>query len=153
MNSIPQKQCRVCKQFFPATPEFFSIDKQVKAGIHNECKACQRMQSKIARQNRITIPPPEGALRKCTKCGGEFPATLEYFQSRKGTRDGLHYHCKPCANAAKHYKPHPAYLRQYYIDHAEKLRLRSSAYRKTHHTERKINERNRNARKKGINGK
>lgn len=36
-------------------------------------------------------------LRICTKCGGEFPATVKYFRKRySGERKGLHTECKEC---------------------------------------------------------
>jgi 5-methylcytosine-specific restriction endonuclease McrA len=38
-----------------------------------------------------TIP-----LRKCSKCGCEFPATREYFNSQKLGAFGLRAMCKPC---------------------------------------------------------
>jgi hypothetical protein len=35
-------------------------------------------------------------VKKCTKCGEEKPATLEYFHGDFGKKDGLLYHCKVC---------------------------------------------------------
>lgn len=37
-----EKQCRNCGQCFPATPEYFSRDKNGKNGLHYWCKACTR---------------------------------------------------------------------------------------------------------------
>lgn len=34
----------------------------------------------------------------CRLCGGEFPATSEYFYRRSASRDGLFARCKPCVN-------------------------------------------------------
>lgn len=36
------------------------------------------------------------SLKKCTKCGGEFPATLEYFYGNKTGKHGLSAMCRPC---------------------------------------------------------
>lgn len=35
-------------------------------------------------------------LRACTKCGAEYPSTIEFFHKNKGRLDGLHSWCKPC---------------------------------------------------------
>ena len=35
-------------------------------------------------------------MKVCTKCGRELPATPEYFQRRKTSKDGLMYVCKDC---------------------------------------------------------
>ena len=37
--------------------------------------------------------------KKCTKCGEEKPATLEYFHRKTKTKDGLQYSCKQCNKA------------------------------------------------------
>jgi hypothetical protein len=36
----------------------------------------------------------------CNKCGGEYPATSEFFHKHKNAPDGLRYSCKVCAAAA-----------------------------------------------------
>ena len=35
-------------------------------------------------------------MKRCTKCGEEFPATKEYFRARKLSKDGLKSECKIC---------------------------------------------------------
>lgn len=37
-------------------------------------------------------------LKRCTKCGREFPPTLEYFYRNKAVKSGLVAQCKTCAN-------------------------------------------------------
>lgn len=39
------------------------------------------------------IVPP---LKRCTKCGNEYPATTDYFSRRSLSKDGLFYTCKAC---------------------------------------------------------
>lgn len=39
--------------------------------------------------------------KQCMKCGGEYPATTEYFYRDKGRKDGLKSLCKGCAKIAK----------------------------------------------------
>lgn len=41
-TSIPQKQCPKCRQFYPATLEYFTARKQRKSGLSSYCKACQK---------------------------------------------------------------------------------------------------------------
>jgi hypothetical protein len=40
-------------------------------------------------------------LKRCTKCGNEFPATLDYFTKHAISKDGLRSHCKECHNKEK----------------------------------------------------
>ncbi len=46
MDTIPQdtplKQCTVCKNTFPATPEFFYRNKTEKSGLQRWCKECHK---------------------------------------------------------------------------------------------------------------
>ena len=43
----------------------------------------------------------EVKMKKCSKCGREFPATKEYFNSDKYNKDGLTNQCKECRNKKK----------------------------------------------------
>lgn len=40
-------------------------------------------------------------LKRCTKCGNEYPATLDYFTKHINSKDGLRGHCKECHNKEK----------------------------------------------------
>lgn len=40
MNSVPQKQCTKCKQFYDATTEYFGSLKKSKDGLSYHCKLC-----------------------------------------------------------------------------------------------------------------
>jgi len=46
-------------------------------------------------------------LKKCSKCGEEFPATNEYFHNDKSRVDDLCYVCKKCKSPAKKYNNIP----------------------------------------------
>lgn len=41
-DSIPQKRCSKCKQFFSATTEYFNRAKKASDGLRTECKVCRR---------------------------------------------------------------------------------------------------------------
>ncbi len=62
-------------------------------------------------------------LKRCSKCKNSFPATLEYFQSSKGRKDGLHSWCKPCKQADQK-KRYP----EYYKNNREAVIKRSREY-------------------------
>jgi len=52
----------------------------------------------------------DNPLKRCTRCGDEYPATPEYFDRHNQLSSGLHPWCKPCrkANAAERWlKAHP----------------------------------------------
>lgn len=51
----------------------------------------------------------EAKMKKCSKCGKEFPATTENFHKCKQTKDGLHQQCKPCKNASDRIRTHNNY--------------------------------------------
>jgi hypothetical protein len=63
--------------------------------------------------------------KQCTKCKQVFPATLEYFQSNRGRKDGLHSWCKICKR-----KDQRKYNHLYYQANHEKILERT---RKYHH--------------------
>lgn len=52
-----------------------------------------------------TTNPP---LKRCSKCGNEYPATREYFYVCTGQSSGFKSACKKCTkqDAAKHYREH-----------------------------------------------
>jgi hypothetical protein len=54
-------------------------------------------------------------MKRCTKCGEDFPATKEYFQCDKSCKSGLRPECKICINKRK--------KGYYYDNHEEQLRI------------------------------
>lgn len=65
--------------------------------------------------------------KTCPRCGGEFPATSEYFHSR-GKSGGLNSYCKPCAGlrAAEWHRAHRECnlerFAEYRAEHRDELR-------------------------------
>jgi hypothetical protein len=106
-TQIPLKMCCTCHQPFPATLDYFHAYKQSEDSLSPRCKPCarQKLQQSRAkrrahgqamnRQEKKDIPVAEGCKR-CFKCKGEFPATLEFFYANKGRRDNLSSRCKQC---------------------------------------------------------
>lgn len=52
------------------------------------------------------IIPQDTPTKQCTKCGTEYPATLEYFHAGRG-RYGVHPRCKQCRSTRKTPLPEP----------------------------------------------
>lgn len=62
-------------------------------------------------------------LKRCSKCGGLFPPTSEYFNKNKSKSSGLSSYCKQCSNAynKQYYQKHKDYFsdynKQYFSDY------------------------------------
>lgn len=66
--------------------------------------------------NDTTNPP----LKRCSKCGEEFPATPEYFQRHSHRKDGLYSWCKLCTKVKmQSRKNHAEYNRQWRLKHPD----------------------------------
>lgn len=50
-GSVPQKQCSICKNYFPATREYFSPHKTTRDKLEGRCKSCQRERSRKRRED------------------------------------------------------------------------------------------------------
>ena len=93
-------------------------------------------------------------LKKCTKCGEEFPMNSQYFQPNKVCKDGFFYQCKICT--AKRMKKYNEKNREkilenkkkYYIENKELIIERNLAYVERNRST--ISERNRIYRLKNI---
>lgn len=72
------KKCKYCRRTFQVYPS------------HSSAKFC----SVQCREWFHTGPLP--LIRQCTRCKGEFPATLEYFGKSKGGKGGLTAYCRDC---------------------------------------------------------
>ena len=96
VNTNPDitKRCGYCGRELPATLEYFHRDKARKHGISFECKECR---SKRDKQRYNEPNTDESITRKCSYCGRELPATLEYFGRSSRNKYGVNYRCKDCA--------------------------------------------------------
>lgn len=80
----------------------------------------------------IVTPP----VKRCTKCGNEFPATTEFFYRKERGLYGLYSWCKSChttmtkVSSSKWNRSHPERTREagrrYYHNHLEQERERSN---------------------------
>lgn len=81
------KQCTKCKEWKPATTEYFHRTKGIACGLMARCKACR------STQKPSTIK--EG-YKRCPRCKEEKPATLDYFATDRRRISGLTVWCKTC---------------------------------------------------------
>ena len=98
-EDTPQKQCRTCKQFKPATAEFFNATAlyQSSDGLNKQCKQCRNAYRKAYNESKLKVPSPQSECKVCLVCKKQFPATLEYFCINRDTRDCLNAICKECS--------------------------------------------------------
>src|SRR6266702_169120 len=125
MLDIPQKTCYKCKQPFPATPEYFRINRTKRGGLEARCKLCHKI-----RKN--PLPSVQDGEKRCTKCEEVFPATLTYFYRDRETKDGLVFRCKQChkddRNAGDYTERHRKYAQKHYYSHLEQNYARNRSY-------------------------
>jgi hypothetical protein len=88
------------------------------------------------------LSPDSNNLKRCTKCGVEYPATSQYFQRRPDSTDGLRRQCRQC---------YSAFVRRDYYT-AEQRREYERQYRKTEkgRASQKAKEQKRRAKERGI---
>ena len=75
-------------------------------------------------------------IKRCRKCGEEFPRTIDYFKKDKNSKDGLYGQCRSCVSkrskayddANKEHKKE--YSKRYRQDHKEERQAYQVQYRK-----------------------
>lgn len=94
-ESISQKQCSRCKQWKPATTEFFHADKSTSDKLTCQCREC-----------RVRHHPPANLpqqRKQCCQCKQWKPMTTEFFHADRSMSDGLRKKCRDCKNlTARH---------------------------------------------------
>ena len=134
------KQCYLCKQTFPATPEYFTADKQRKDGLHPYCKPCRKATRKAEYANS-----PDQQKHAREKSAEWFVENRERArQNRKA------YYLKNRDKAI-------AYAREWREQNLERYTENNRAYKKRTYPTRKdtiaTETRNRRARLAGLPGK
>ncbi len=87
-DSTPLKQCHYCREVFPATRQFFYVNRAKKDSLSSRCKTCTRIKQPRYRAK-------EG-YRRCSGCRAEFPLTSDFFYVSSGQDGGFAYRCKQC---------------------------------------------------------
>lgn len=108
-DSIPQKRCTVCGETFPVTTEWFYKLKKGKYGLHPSCKKCHSI--KYGHKPKVDLHLPYG-VKRCTKCGQDYPATIENFSREPKGTYGLRSICKICVREYNHQRSQDPELRK-----------------------------------------
>lgn len=81
-NNDNTKQCTKCKQWFPATLEYFYKVPRLKYGVSSVCRPCNAEKQTEARRAKGAKPYNlvKDGMKKCRDCEITFPATKDYFR-------------------------------------------------------------------------
>lgn len=97
---VPQKQCSKCKEWLPATAEYFHKSARHPGGLVSACKGCVNRQTREARAPyRLPKPEQRPGFKRCSKCNEWKP--VDRFHSRTASKDGLAPRCKDCISAER----------------------------------------------------
>lgn len=87
-NPTPTKQCNKCREWKPATTEYFAPARRAEY-LMRKCRECTGIT-----QRAISVQ--RDGLKRCTKCETWYPPTLDYFHASNAHVDGLRPECKIC---------------------------------------------------------
>lgn len=152
-NLTPIKQCTKCKEWKPATPEYFH--RRGKFRLASSCKECCN-----AYGRRNTPPKFQIKLdhKLCPRCEEIKPATTEYFARHKLKSDGFNANCKECNRRykVKNRKKVAEWTRRYYQTNKERIDQATRDYRQKTKDQRRgmrrAEVRRRQARKRNAEG-
>ena len=96
----PELVCSRCGLSKPATTDFFTPRPDATRGFSYPCRECLRKRERERYWANKFIGPlpnpnPSGRI-SCTKCGTEYPETLEFFGPDNAKRNGLGSWCRQC---------------------------------------------------------
>lgn len=135
-------QCPTCKEWKPATVEYFPASKERPDGIRTICRPCHDSQ-KISRARRLGVKPKSihrDGLKRCCVCKEWKPEDNAHFGFDKNRLGGFSLTCKACVsrlysiNRETHLKRNRAYaakpenkerMRQLERANPERARVRS----------------------------
>lgn len=103
MDSLAVKQCKRCKQVWPADALHFKSELRNTDGLTGVCLPCLRVEAVNRKHGRHT-PMREftdDGCAACTKCGEFKPQTLEFFATNKKCQGGLEPTCRSCRTTAR----------------------------------------------------
>ena len=129
-DSIPQKQCPQCKQFYPLTKDYFRVCKREKNGLTHACRECLKKRDAIYLDNNRDKNKERGKKRyhekvdeyKAYKKKNAEKIAQQKRDWRKNNPDKVKKH-KHDSNK-RHPESRQRRLNKYIIRHPETSRLR-----------------------------
>ncbi len=159
-QDTPQKQCSKCKQFFPATTEFFN--KHSRGGLQPRCKPCRKEDRKIyndahVEENRQYQQEHQEAARIRSRRFSERHQEEEYIRKKRYSET---HREQERMRGRRHYEENREQerirKRRYVEKNREKEQARQRRYYKTHlEKERargRVNAQKRHAHQKNLEG-
>lgn len=141
MNIIPLKRCTRCNQEFPATPEYFTRDRERLA---SHCKSCRKLDrkedravngDKIRAQRKVS---DEKRKDKIKVYHAQWQQDNKEYVSEKAHEYYLEHRDEIIARVKQYYQDNKearkAYIKQWQADNKEKLRIyRKDGYERHKH--------------------
>lgn len=145
--STAVKKCTKCKEWKPATTEFFGRDKCRPDGFFPQCKRCRVKNQALYDEKLAYAGKP---FKRCSTCKAW--KDIGEFYPNPTRKDGLHHQCKACAiqsanqwvikypdrAAQKNYNRYwnnkereNARFHEYYLVHTDEMRQKAAEYSKT----------------------
>lgn len=133
MDSIPEKQCSKCKQFKPATVEYFFKDSRLKSFFIAKCKDCKAEESRSPERYQYqkewrlknSVRINENAKTRRDKDPEKYN---EYQRDWRAKHPGLQaQYSKKCRDA--NIEEYRAKDREYYKNNSEKRKANSKRWR------------------------
>jgi len=92
------KHCPRCKKPFPQSSQYFYRNKNSKDGLSSYCKNCSKENLKewYKKTGGVAIPKCLPGFKWCNACQTCLPATSEFFNHYKNSKDGLCTTCREC---------------------------------------------------------
>lgn len=143
-DSNPQKRCCTCKNFFPATPEYFPRQKSSKDGLKAVCKPCQLAynhayhashRKEISEQRKEYYQKNAEHLRQYSaQWREENPEKVQEFLVKYKASGGIRR--SKVRYRAAHRERIQQYQRQWHEEHREEQKEYNARYKTEHREER-----------------
>lgn len=126
-SDITTKTCFHCKKSYPATIEYFGINRAAKDGWYPRCRTC----AKIKKVKEIL---PEG-FKRCTKCQALLTENIKNFYLQDASRNKFRASCRAC-DCRKSQKYHATHREERHLKRiSQESRIKDARYRTTHRQE------------------
>ena len=102
------------------------------------CQGCRDTVGMVSSCGGLGVAPTLGAMKRCSKCGREYPSTVEHFPPRKSATSGLSSWCRPCHRAAStqwaatHPEQRRGSTRRWRLAHLERKRAAVQQWDRSH---------------------